>query len=130
MIVLSHEEALAALMRKRNFRPRYTMTLPKPIPVATTDMPARVCAAVAYIRSITKRADKFPDDLGCETQLYLGLAARKAFPTAGFSRIAEVAKVNQPDAVHFGTLLDIAAGAEWVDDSIVDAAARILRGRK
>lgn len=130
MIVLSHEEALAALMRKRNFRPRYTMTLPKPIPVAASDLPGRVAEAVAHIRLITKRADKFPDDFGCETQLYLGLAARQAFPNAGFSRIAEVAKVDQPDAVFFGTLLDIAIVAPWVDDSIVDAAARILRGRK
>lgn len=130
MIVLSHEEALAALMHKRNFRPRYTMTIPKPLPVAANDLLGRVERAVAHIRSITKRKDKFPTDLGCETQLYLGLAARKAFPRAGFSSIAEVSKVKHPDAVFFGTLLDIAAGAEWVDDSIVDAAADILRGRK
>ncbi len=73
----------------------------------------------------------FPHDLGCETQIYLGLAVRKVFPRWGMVQVAEACRVNAPDAIFFATLLDLATGAKWVKRPVLDSAiAELKRGRE
>lgn len=96
-----------------------------------TEPEADVRAAVRLIR-LCRPADKpcgFPNDLGCETQLYLGLAVRKAFPNWSTSKVAETCRVNAPDAHFFGQLLDLATKATWPKKSVLNAAINALRGQ-
>lgn len=72
---------------------------------------------------------RFPDDLGCETQIYLGLAVRAEFSRLGMVAVAEACWVSAPDAIFFSTLLDLAEGRDWVLDGILHAARVALHVR-
>lgn len=92
----------------------------------------RVEAAVERIRVMRGigRACPFPDDLGCETQLYLGRALCEAFPQERIAIIAQCCGVGIPDALFFQALVDIATFAQpcWMKPEIVAEAKRILLG--
>lgn len=94
----------------------------------------RVEKAVARIRAMRGvNCDKpctWPDDLGCETQLYLGSAMFKAFPRERLHVVGQACGVGIPDAMFFAMLVSLAENSErpWMKRAIVDDAARILLG--
>ncbi len=73
----------------------------------------------------------FPHDLGCITQLYLGLAIRSARPSIGMVAIAEQCLVPVTEAAFFGRLLDIAEQSAWANETphVIAAAIREMRGQ-
>ena len=99
------------------------------IPIAPSAVQESVASAVRMIR-VVRGLDKpcgFPNDLGCETQLYLGLAIRKVFPRWTMNQVAEACRVHAPDAIFFATLLDLASRAKWVKRPVLDAAVSELK---
>jgi len=95
---------------------------------------SRIDMAVSRIRSMRGvNADLrcgFPDDLGCETQLYLGSALFRVFPRERLHVIGQCCGVNVPDAMFFAMLVSIAEHARprWMKPAIVNDAALILQG--
>lgn len=73
----------------------------------------------------------FPHDLGCETQLYLGLAIRSERPSIGIVALAEQCLVPVTEAAFFGRLLDIAEHSEWANENphVIAAAIVAMRGQ-
>jgi hypothetical protein len=94
----------------------------------------RVEAAVARIRAMRgvncDNPCRFPDDLGCETQLYLGAGVYRAFPLERMSVVAQVCGVAVPDAPFFTMLISIAENSDrkWMKRAIVEDASSILLG--
>lgn len=94
----------------------------------------RIEKAVARIRAMRgvncDKPCRFPDDLGCETQLYLGSALFKVFPRERLFVIGQCCGVNVPDAMFFAMLVSTAENAnpQWMKRAIVEDAARILQG--
>ncbi len=95
----------------------------------------RIERAVAQIRLMVRRKRDdyrcgFPDDLGCETQLYLGRAMMEAYPGERFPVIAQCCGVAVGDCWFFATLLDLAthSAEPWMDEAIVAEATRCLLG--
>ncbi len=94
----------------------------------------RVERAVARIRAMRgvdcEKPCRFPNDLGCETQLYLGAGVFRAFPMERMSVVAQVCGVDVPDAPFFTMLISIAETSDqkWMKRAIVDDVSRILLG--
>lgn len=128
----------AASSRYRSIRPpdvtpvEYDGTQPgatifaNPIQV-TPDYDAAI-RIIRFMRDVKPRDCQFPDDMGCETQLYLGLAIRFAFPGWGMVKVAHACMVSGGDAIFFATLLDIAEKSDWVAShpEIITAAVGAL----
>jgi hypothetical protein len=92
--------------------------------------PAQVQRAVMAIRRARGVGgdDGFPHGLGCDTQLYLGVALQIAFPRLRAIAIAQACSVTVPDAHFFAELCDIAAGAGWMKPEILAGAISIFSG--
>lgn len=89
---------------------------------------ARAVSVIRRMRGVDK-SDGFPSDLGCVTQLYLGLAFLSVRPRSSSQDIATVCSVNVPDAIFFGELCLSAFGSDWIDHRITCAASDALFGR-
>lgn len=108
---------------------------PNVFPVATSGPIVNPWPAIRAIRRARGMAPDqacgFPDDLGCETQLYLGLAIRSIRPDLSIIATAEQCLAPAVDAVFFGRLLDIADNSEWAarNAHVITAAVGELRGK-
>ncbi len=124
MIALSHVEAVHRIMQGREYE-RRPLPRPEPIKLAERDT---IMLAVAKIRTLRgSPVCRWPEDLGCETQLYLALACQAAWPRLTNVQLAEKCRVPVIEAHFFAELVELARKAEWVAPGIVAAAASILR---
>ncbi len=125
MIALSHSEAVHRLMQGREYERRSGFVRVEAKKLTEADA---VALAVSKIRALRGSPEcKWPDDLGCETQLYLALACWAVWPRIGNVKIAEKCGVPITEAHFFAELVDLARGASWLHPGIVAAAASILR---
>lgn len=136
-VVVPTFEPLPNLVETDGTQPGFPVPFFKPI-VRRSPSALNVTAAVTSIRCNRAaerllRADRtplecgFPHDLGCETQIYLGLAIRAERPSWSDIKIAKWCHVNQPDAFFFATLLDIAHKKPWVSVDVLRGARKALR---
>lgn len=93
--------------------------------------PHRTLRAVEVIRRARGRGRDcgYPHDLGCETQLYLGVAISIEYPGMTMASIAQSCEVPVGDAVFFAVLCDIAKSSAWISPSILAAACDAVSGR-
>jgi hypothetical protein len=93
--------------------------------------PHRTLRAVEVIRRARGRGHDcgYPHDLGCETQLYLGIAISIEYPEMTMTSIAKSCDVSVVDAVFFAVLCDIAKSSDWIRTSILAAACDAVAGR-
>ena len=87
----------------------------------------RAVGAIRHLRGVDG-TDGFPADLGCETQLYLGVALFWAYPEERVITVAGCCGVDAPDAYFFAELLELAIGGGWMKPGIIAAAGRALKG--
>lgn len=96
----------------------------------------RIDRAVKKIRAMRRAFNPaaapcgFPDDLGCETQLYLAVALFDAYPDESAITIAGCCGVDAADAHFFGQLVLAATGSPrpWMHAEIRFAARNMLLG--
>lgn len=72
--------------------------------------------------------DGFPQDLGCDTQLYLGAAVYAAFPDERISTVALVCAVPVADGLFFAELIELALAGTWMEPQIIGNARADLLG--
>lgn len=93
--------------------------------------PDHIVRAVILIRRMrgADAKDGYPNDLGCETQLYLGAAIQLEYPALKMGAVADLCGVGGADAIFFAELLDIADRGGWMREDVITGAMDCMAGR-